>query len=75
MREKYDINSNLYDYDLKEHVIVLTDWSDEMFTSSKYENFLYANGDDTLDSILIQGRGIQVRRSSKQRDISTKICI
>ena len=54
MREKYDINSNLYDYDLKEHVIVLTDWSDEMFTSSKYENFLYANGDDTLDSILIQ---------------------
>ena len=59
MRDPNDANSKEYEYDLPEHVIILNDW---LHTSiiSKYTSFLHTYGDEEINSILINGRGVDV---------------
>ena len=64
VREPNDINSNLYDYDLSEHVIVVNDWTKEILLT-KYQQFLYSDGDERIDGILINGRGAEISEITK----------
>ena len=57
VREPKDVHSSLYDFDKSEHVMVLNDWTKDILLT-KYQKFLYAEGDEIIDGILINGRGI-----------------
>jgi FtsP/CotA-like multicopper oxidase with cupredoxin domain len=58
VRESNDVNAHLYDFDLSEHVIVLNDWTKDILLQ-KFNKFLHhLEGDENIDSILINGRGI-----------------
>ena len=59
MRDPTDVNSNEYEYDLPEHVIVLNDWIHTPIIS-KYTSFLHTYGDEAINGILINGRGVDV---------------
>lgn len=65
VREPNDINSNLYDYDLSEHVIVVNDWTKEILLT-KYQQFLYSEGDERIDGILINGRGAEISETKRK---------
>lgn len=56
VRDLNDHGRKYYDYDLKEHVIVLNDWSDESIMS-KFNAFLHDRGDERVNAILINGKG------------------
>ena len=56
VRPSKDSNSYLYDYDLNEHIIHLTDWVHQL-TIAKFTDFEYAEGGEDIDSILINGKG------------------
>ena len=57
VRESNDVHSDLYDLDLGEHVIVLNDWTRDILLT-KYQKFLYSEGDEIIDGILVNGRGM-----------------
>lgn len=56
IRQPNDPNYSLYDVDLAEHVVVLNDWLDQLF-SIKFTADLHDSGDESPSSILINGRG------------------
>ena len=56
VRESNDIHQTLYDFDLSEHVIVVTEWIRDVILT-KYQKFIYSDGDEFVDGILINGRG------------------
>jgi L-ascorbate oxidase len=60
IRDTTDVNSKEYDHDLPEHVIVVNDWMHKTMIP-KYTDFLHTNGDETIDGILINGRGVDVK--------------
>ena len=48
-----------YDIDSNEHVIVLNDWMNQIIIS-KYTAFLHTYGDEQINGILINGRGVGI---------------
>ena len=46
-----------YDIDSNDHVIVLNDWMSQIMIS-KYTAFLHSYGDEQINGILINGRGV-----------------
>lgn len=58
-----DPHSGLYDYDLPEHVILISDWQKEMGLV-KFVAHLHHGGDDISPSIIVNGKG----RVSKPRN-------
>jgi FtsP/CotA-like multicopper oxidase with cupredoxin domain len=60
IREANDVHSKLYDYDLSEHVIVLNDWTDDILLVKEIK-FLYSKGDEIIDGILINGKGVEIK--------------
>jgi L-ascorbate oxidase len=84
VRESNDVNSKAYNYDLSQHVIVLSDWFNETFIE-KYTDYTHGNGNQpysltnkstlytpTSTSILINGRGVyQKYNSSTSKTYST----
>ena len=54
--EKDDINKGLYDFDLPEHVISVTDWTN-MTTLDKFTGHFHNDVDNKASDILINGRG------------------
>jgi FtsP/CotA-like multicopper oxidase with cupredoxin domain len=56
IREANDIHSNLYDYDLSEHIIVLNDWTKDILLT-RFQKFMFSDGNELIDGILINGRG------------------
>lgn len=56
VREVNDSQGHLYDYDLQEHVIVITDWRQ---TSADYQFLMHhhSNMDNKPTSILVNGKG------------------
>jgi len=73
VREKHDINSFTYDFDLNDHVIVLNDWATELLVPDKYERHLYSHGDDFATSILIGGRGINISDSTNKHQVPRSV--
>jgi hypothetical protein len=69
VRQSSDVLSNLYDVDSKEHVLVVHDWLNQIIVS-KYTKFLVDDGDEFVDAILINGRGLDVntKRRKKRSD-------
>ena len=59
-----DVHGSLYDHDLKEHVIVLNDWTKEYYDTS-YIHYLHSDRYKDIDSILINGRGIAATKAGK----------
>lgn len=51
-----DPNSDQYDYDLPEHVVLVHDWLDEM-TMVKFASHHFDDGSNKPESILINGKG------------------
>lgn len=51
-----DPHSSLYDYDLPEHVILVTDWLGEL-TVEKFVAHHHDDGDNKATSMLINGKG------------------
>ncbi len=54
-----ELSHSLYDHDLPSHVILMHDWMNQTI-DDKYTKFLYAEGDESIADILINGRGISV---------------
>ncbi|PVD19698.1 hypothetical protein C0Q70_20189 [Pomacea canaliculata] len=52
----HDIHSPLYDFDLPEHVIIVTDWLNELVTS-RFASHHHDDGDNKAESMLINGKG------------------
>lgn len=58
-----DPNSNLYDYDLTTHVILISDWFHESAVE-RYPGRLAVNTGQAPESVLINGKGqFRVRQS------------
>ena len=56
-QSKYsDAHANLYDHDLKDHVIILNDWNKQLFDDS-YFKYLHADLYKDIDSIFINCKG------------------
>jgi L-ascorbate oxidase len=51
--------STAYDVDSSEHVMIVHDWLNQIVVS-KYTKFLIDDGDEFIDAILINGRGVDV---------------
>lgn len=51
----HDIHSPLYDFDLPEHVIIVTDWLNELVTS-RFASHHHDDGDNKAESMLINGQ-------------------
>ena len=51
-----DIHSQLYDYDLPEHVIIVQDWINQVFVE-KFSRVFFFDQDVASDSLLINGKG------------------
>ncbi|XP_059481594.1 uncharacterized protein LOC132200266 [Neocloeon triangulifer] len=56
IQDPKDAHSNLYDFDLPEHTIVLNDWYHEA-TVGKFVAHHFGNGDNKPPSILVNGKG------------------
>ena len=56
IREATDTHSKLYDFDIKEHVIILNEWTRQPFETI-YAPFLHDALYGTVNSILINGKG------------------
>lgn len=63
--DETDSNRKLYDYDLNEHIMQLTDWIHQPIVS-KYTDFLHSGGDEDIDSILINGRGVYIENDEEE---------
>ena len=50
-----DIHSQLYDYDLPEHVIIVQDWINQVFVE-KFSRIFFFDIDIAPDSLLINGK-------------------
>ncbi|KAL1396378.1 hypothetical protein pipiens_010547 [Culex pipiens pipiens] len=63
VRNPHDVNINLYDYDLTEHAMLLSDWSEHTV-----ENWIPGQQSSALkvDSILINGRGRHYNNYTKK---------
>ena len=62
VRESNEKHASLYDYDLKEHVIILNDWTRVPF-QSQLANYLFSGGYGSVDGILINGKGLNSGQS------------
>lgn len=51
-----DMHSNLYDYDLPEHVIIVTDWIHKS-GGEKFTSHYHSTGNNKPDTLLINGMG------------------
>jgi len=59
-----DPNSNLYDYDLTTHVVLISDWFHE-FAEERFPGRLAVNTGQAPESVLINGKGqFRVRLTS-----------
>ena len=56
----------MYDEDLPEHVIVLNDWMRNIMIA-KYTAFLHTYGDEVIDGILINGKGVDVNQDKLKK--------
>ena len=56
IREAKDVHAKLYDFDLKEHVVMLNEWTAQPFETI-YAPFLHDALYLTVNSILINGKG------------------
>jgi L-ascorbate oxidase len=56
MPEEDDPHSNLYDYDLSNHVITILDWTKEV-GNDKFGSHMLNDGDNKPDTILVNGLG------------------
>ena len=56
-RKELEANSNLYDYDLPEHVIIVNDWA-HTITSEWIGQYLHSDGWNLVKSLLINGMGV-----------------
>ena len=59
VKARNDSNSKLYDFDLDEHVMVVHDWMDQSYIT-KFNAFLHDFGDESINGILVNGRGVDV---------------
>lgn len=68
-----DVHSNLYDYDLPEHVIITMDWTHEPIVSMFVSHY-QTNGTNKPDTILVNGLGRYKRfATSKGKTIHTPL--
>lgn len=58
IREGNDVHKNLYDYDLSEHIISIIDMT-KYTLATKYERYIYSFGDEIIDFICINGKGLK----------------
>lgn len=62
VREANDVHRKLYDFDKSDHVMMFNDWTKEPL-ATKYQRYLFANGDERIDTILINGRGVNTNKT------------
>ena len=54
--QQADVNSDQYDFDLPEHVVIVHDWLDQL-TTVKFSAHHFDNGNNRPEAILINGKG------------------
>lgn len=64
IRQKDDPHASLYDFDLKEHEVLIFDWTKET-TLEKFIGHHHAGKDNKAASILINGEAQSVKKSPK----------
>ena len=65
-----DVSGHLYDHDLAEHVMVLNDWARHIFID-KYATFVHAHGSESVDAILVNGRGVDTNAANAESGART----
>ena len=65
-----DVNIELYDADRPDHVIVINDWSNQIFID-KYAMFVNSHGSESIDDVLINGRGVDVNPANEAKSLRT----
>jgi L-ascorbate oxidase len=74
VRDKEDIHSKLYDFDLPEHVIVLIDWFESGMAQEKIDAFKFQRKNlAEPEAILINGRGTFKNATTEQMAIKKNV--